>query len=161
MKNLKQMLRTTVASTFILATLTAAACAAQTSANVVTPTTTTDHANYIEDSGISLLSSIAKEYSLNSKDGSQSILFQTTGYPYYRIYVQNDSNVTYNITLVDINGKNELTTPNIKVEGGKHVTMTNKNPASGKRELSITAMDGSPLKGRVTIRLAEYTTDLG
>ncbi len=67
----------------------------------------------VEDSfvgGMRRDSYIAVDSFLNDKSGSQTIPFRTNSdYPYYRVFVSNTSKTSYNITLTDASGKNQLT----------------------------------------------------
>lgn len=107
------------------------------------------------------LSYIAVDSSLNDKSGSQMIPFRTNSdYPYYRVFVSNTSKTSYNITLTDASGKNQLTSSPITLGAGRHTNITNSNAASGMRYLTVTAQDGSALDGTVRIRLASSADEL-
>lgn len=76
----------------------------------------------VEDSfvgGMRRDSYIAVDSSLNDKSGSQTIPFRTNSdYPYYRVFVSNTSKTSYNITLTDASGKNQLTSSPITLGAG-------------------------------------------
>lgn len=118
----------------------------------------------VEDSfvgGMRRDSYIAVDSSLNDKSGSQMIPFRTNSdYPYYRVFVSNTSKTSYNITLTDASGKNQLTSSPITLGAGRHTNITNSNAASGMRYLTVTAQDGSALDGTVRIRLASSADEL-
>lgn len=118
----------------------------------------------VEDSfvgGMRRDSYIAVDSSLNDKSGSQTIPFRTNSdYPYYRVFVSNTSKTSYNITLTDASGKNQLTSSPITLGAGRHTNITNSNAASGMRYLTVTAQDGSALDGTVRIRLASSADEL-
>lgn len=86
----------------------------------------------VEDSfvgGMRRDSYIAVDSFLNDKSGSQTIPFRTNSdYPYYRVFVSNTSKTSYNITLTDASGKNQLTSSPITLGAG---TVT-YNPAERK-----------------------------
>lgn len=89
------------------------------------------------------------------------IPFRTNSdYPYYRVFVSNTSKTSYNITLTDASGKNQLTSSPITLGAGRHTNITNSNAASGMRYLTVTAQDGSALDGTVRIRLASSADEL-
>lgn len=67
---------------------------------------------------------------------------------------------SYNITLTDASGKNQLTSSPITLGAGRHTNITNSNAASGMRYLTVTAQDGSALDGTVRIRLASSADEL-
>ena len=83
----------------------------------------------VEDSfvgGMRRDSYIAVDSSLNDKSGSQMIPFRTNSdYPYYRVFVSNTSKTSYNITLTDASGKNQLTSSPITLGAGRHTNITN------------------------------------
>lgn len=118
----------------------------------------------VEDSfvgGMRRDSYIAVDSFLNDKSGSQTIPFRTNSdYPYYRVFVSNTSKTSYNITLTDASGKNQLTSSPITLGAGRHTNITNSNAASGMRYLTVTAQDGSALDGTVRIRLASSADEL-
>ena len=118
----------------------------------------------VEDSfvgGMRRDSYIAVDSFLNDKSGSQTIPFRTNSdYPYYRVFVSNTSKTSYNITLTDASGKNQLTSSPITLGAGRHTNITNSNAASGMRYLTVTAQDGSALDGTVRIRLAPSADEL-
>lgn len=76
----------------------------------------------VEDSfvgGMRRDSYIAVDSYLNDKSGSQTIPFRTNSdYPYYRVFVSNTSKTSYNITLTDASGKNQLTSSPITLGAG-------------------------------------------
>lgn len=127
-------------------------------------TTTIETNDGVEDSfvgGMRRDSYIAVDSSLNDKSGSQMIPFRTNSdYPYYRVFVSNTSKTSYNITLTDASGKNQLTSSPITLGAGRHTNITNSNAASGMRYLTVTAQDGSALDGTVRIRLASSADEL-
>ncbi len=104
---------------------------------------------------------ITVSQTLSSTTGSQTISFKpTTDYPYYRIFVSNTGSSTYNITLTDASGANQLKVSPAVLSTGKSTTMRNANAASGMRYLTVTSKDGSALSGRVAIRLASSADEL-
>lgn len=104
---------------------------------------------------------VAVNQSLTDSTGSQTISFKTTSdYPYYRIYVSNTSKVTYNITLTNESGVNQLKDSPVVLSSGRSTILINENAASGMRYLTVTAKDGSALSGSVSVRLASSADEL-
>lgn len=127
--------------------------------NLQTTTIETNEDSFV--GGMRRDSYIAVDSSLNDKSGSQMIPFRTNSdYPYYRVFVSNTSKTSYNITLTDASGKNQLTSSPITLGAGRHTNITNSNAASGMRYLTVTAQDGSALDGTVRIRLASSADEL-
>ena len=113
------------------------------------------------DGGITRDNYVAVDQSLTDRNGSQTISFRTNSdYPYYRIFVSNKGSSAYNITLTDESGENQLHSSPVVLNVGKSTNLTNANAATGMRYLTVTARDGSALKGTVRIRLASSADEL-
>ena len=113
------------------------------------------------NTGVARDNYVAVSQSLTSTTGSQTISFNPNDdYPYYRIYVSNSSNATYNITLTDANGTNQLVSSPVKLSPGHQSVLKNSTAASGVRYLTITSSDGSTLEGSVSIRIASDADEL-
>ena len=92
---------------------------------------------------------IFRDEELTSSTGSQSTTFDTTEtYCYYRIYVENNSNVDY--IVISPSG----TSFTVKANGKKYIWSPKEVPA-GTKEVSVTSRDGSKLNGHIAIRVAD------
>ena len=107
------------------------------------------------DMGITRDNHVVVNEDLTSRTGYQSVSFRTSSdYPYYRIYVLNSSRESYNITLTDESGRNQLAESPYVLAGGQSVILKNENAAPGMRYLGVTSPSGSSLSGRVSVRVA-------
>lgn len=93
---------------------------------------------------------------LSSDTGSQTVPFTVDGeYAYYRIDVENGGHVTYQITLTDLAGKNQLASSPVKLTPGNHVAIQRASVPKGGYFLTVTAADGSHLAGSISVRVAD------
>lgn len=85
---------------------------------------------------------------LDSSTGSETVTFENTkSKPYYRVWVENNSNVRY--TLVSPAGASYI-------EPHTSVLFYTPNPAPiRKRDVSVSSKDGSKLNGHIAIRICE------
>lgn len=116
--------------------------------------TITDKSTIVEDSvsdkadrPLLRSSYLAVSQSLSSSTGSESVTFDTTkNYPYYRIYVKNNSKVNY--TMVTPGGTYTI------AAGGSQTIWTTQATSANTYKVSVTSSDGSKLKGDIAIRVA-------
>lgn len=95
---------------------------------------------------------------LTSGNGTKSVYFDTNStYPWYRIYVRNDSNVSYNVVIYS---ENHIQQGSFVVNGKSSNVMRNSSQANGRRYISITSSDGSIMKGIVQVRIAEFASEI-
>ena len=86
---------------------------------------------------------------LNSNTTSQILEFTTSNeYCYYRLYVQNNSNVDY--VVVSPSGKSNI----VKAKSNGYLWSTGPTSA-GTKTVSVTSKDGSKLNGHIAIRVAD------
>ena len=85
---------------------------------------------------------------LDSSTGSETVTFENTkSKPYYRVWVENNSNVRY--TLVSPAGASYIEPHTSKL-------FYTPNPAPiRKRDVSVSSKDGSKLNGHIAIRICE------
>ena len=120
-----------------------------------------DEETFDINTGVTRDNYVVVDQLLTSTTGSQTISFNpNSNYPYYRIYILNDSDSTYNITLTDANGVNQLVSSPIRLSPGYQSIVRNNVAASGIRYLTITSTDGSTLEGSVSIRIASNADEL-
>ncbi|MGN9166234.1 hypothetical protein ACTNDY_13305 [Tissierellaceae bacterium HCP3S3_D8] len=95
---------------------------------------------------------------LDGEDGSEDIVFYTgPTYPWYRIYIYNNSNVDYKVNITDSHGNNQ----GIRwIDPHDDIEITNENAANGIRIVNITSRDGSALKGSIRVRTATSKGEL-
>ncbi|MET1170925.1 hypothetical protein [Paenibacillus amylolyticus] len=96
--------------------------------------------------------------SLTTGNGTKSVYFDTNStYPWYRIYVSNNSNVKYKIQLSSDNGTDQ---GSFEVNGNSGTIIRNNNAATGRRYVSVTSVDGSNLRGIIHVRLGEFKSEV-
>lgn len=92
------------------------------------------------------------------EEGSDDIVFYTgPTYPWYRIYIYNDSNVDYKVNITDSHGNNQ----GIRwIDPHDDIEITNENAADGMRVVNVSSRDGSALKGRIRVKTATSKSEL-
>ncbi|MEW8972862.1 MAG: hypothetical protein AB2375_01605 [Tissierellaceae bacterium] len=105
-----------------------------------------------------LQSTVPVDRSLDGREGSDDIVFYTgPTYPWYRIYIYNDSNVDYKVNITDSQGNNQ----GIRwIDPHDDIEITNENAADGMRVVNVSSRDGSALKGRIRVKIATSKSGL-
>lgn len=110
------------------------------------------HAEYLETSTVPV------DRDLSGSNGSDDVVFHTgPTYPWYRIYITNNSNVDYKVNITDGSGNNQ----GIRwISPNSSITITNDLAANGIRIVNVSSQDGSSLKGTIRIRTATSKSEL-
>jgi hypothetical protein len=105
-----------------------------------------------------LQSTVPVDRSLDGREGSDDIVFYTgPTYPWYRIYIYNDSNVDYKVNITDSQGNNQ----GIRwIDPHDDIEITNENAADGMRVVNVSSRDGSALKGRIRVKIVTSKSGL-
>lgn len=105
-----------------------------------------------------LQSTVPVNKRLDGEEGSDDIVFYTgPTYPWYRIYIYNDSNVDYKVNITDSQGNNQ----GIRwIDPHDDIEITNENAADGMRVVNVSSRDGSALKGRIRVKIATSKSGL-
>ena len=105
-----------------------------------------------------LQSTVPVDRSLDGREGSDDIVFYTgPTYPWYRLYIYNDSNVDYKVNITDSQGNNQ----GIRwIDPHDDIEITNENAADGMRVVNVSSRDGSALKGRIRVKIVTSKSGL-